>query len=382
MKATKCKTTKRKTAPSIANKQESAIISGAGMQDHNGLYTIGVDLSDRTCVVCVLDVLGEVVEREKVNLERPDLKALARKYPGARVIIECGTHSPWVSRWLTKHGMEVVVANPRKLRAIWQAEYKTDERDAETLARIGRVDVKLLRPIQHGSEEAQKQMLSMKMRDVLVRRRRDIINTIRGTLKALGWRVSNPDSARFHKVVLEQLPAEQHEVIAPCVKVLALLTKQIKEYDKMIEEAAAAHPAASRLQQIVGIGPITALYFVLKIEDPERFGKVRDIASYLGLCPRRDQSGDVDKQMRITKAGDSYLRRLLVSASQYLLGFYGKDCALRRHGLKLCERGGPRAKKKAVVAVARKLAVLMASLWKSGANYDPMRGCEELAADA
>lgn len=372
MKTTKSKTTTRPAAESKDNK----------VQAHKGGYTIGIDLSDRTCVVCVLDVLGEVVEREKVNLERPDLKELARKYPGSRVIIECGTHSPWASRWLTKHGMEVVVANPRKLRAIWQAEYKTDERDAETLARIGRVDVKLLRPIRHGSEEAQKQMLSMKMRDTLVRRRRDIINTIRGTLKALGWRVSNPDSARFHKVVLKQVPAEQHEIIAPCVKVLALLSQEIKGYDKMIAEAAAEHPAASRLQQIVGIGPITALYFVLKIEDPERFGKVRDIASYLGLCPRRDQSGEVDKQMRITKAGDSYLRRLLVSAAQYLLGHFGKPCALRTHGLKLCERGGPRAKKKAVVAVARKLAVLMATLWKSGADYDPMRGQEEVAAEA
>jgi transposase len=277
--------------------------------------------------------------------------------------------------------MDVVVANPRKLRAIWDSDYKTDKRDAELLARIGRVDMKLLSPIQHVSEDSQKQMLSMKMRDTLVRRRRDIINAVRGTLKSLGYRVANPDSARFHKIALEEVPADQHDVITPCVEVLALLTKQIKRYDKMIAEAAAAHPVASRLQQIVGIGPITSLYFVYKIEDPERFGKVRDIASYLGLCPKRDQSGDSDKQLRITKAGDSYLRRLLVSAAQYLLGFFGKDCALRRFGLKLCERGGPRAKKKAVVAVARKLAVLMASLWKSGADYDPQRGCEELAAN-
>jgi transposase len=117
-------------------------------------------MSDRTCVVCVLDALGEVVEREKLNLERPDLKELARKYPGNRVIIECGTHSPWVSRWLSKHGMEVVVANPRKLRAIWDADYKTDTRDAELLARIGRVDLNLLKPIQHVSEESQKQIPS------------------------------------------------------------------------------------------------------------------------------------------------------------------------------------------------------------------------------
>jgi transposase len=344
-------------------------------------HTIGIDLGDRKHVVCVLDGDGEVVEKETIKSDRVELKRLSEEYPGSRTIMECGAQSPWISRCLAGHGMEVVVANPRKVRAIWEAEYKSDDRDAEMLARIGRVDVKLLRPIRHGSEEAQKQMLAMKMRDTLVRRRRDIINTIRGTLKALGYRVSNPDSARFHKIVLDEVPGDQHHVIEPLVKVLAVITAEVKRYDKLIEEAAAAHPVASQLQQIVGIGPITALYFVLKIEDPERFGRVRDIASYLGLCPKRDQSGDCDKQLRISKAGDSYLRRLLVSAAQYLLGHFGKPCALRTHGLKLCERGGPRAKKKAVVAVARKLAVLMTSLWKSGATYDPQRGCEELAAN-
>ena len=218
MKTTKSKTTPKKRATSKAPASNA----------NKGATTIGIDLSDRTCVACVLDALGEVVEKEKLKLERYELKALARKHPGSRVIIECGTHSPWVSRWLGKHGMEVVVANPRKLRAIWQAVYKTDERDAETLARIGRVDVKLLRPIRHGSEESQKQMLSMKMRDTLVRRRRDIINAIRGTLKSLGHRVSNPDSARFHKIVLDEVPVDQHHVIEPLVKVLAVIPAEVQ----------------------------------------------------------------------------------------------------------------------------------------------------------
>lgn len=337
-------------------------------------HTIGIDLGDRQHEVCVIDHKGGIVETIAIGSDRDALRRLAKKYPKVRVIIECGAQSPWISRYLKQLGMEVIVANPRKVRAIWDQDFKSDQRDAEMLARIGRLDVKLLRPIRHGSEEAQKQMLSMKMRDTLVRRRRDIINTIRGTLKSLGHRVSNPDSARFHKIVLDEAPIDQHHIIEPLVKVLAVVTAEIKGYDKMITEAAAAHPVASRLQQIVGIGPITALYFVLKIEDPERFGRVRDIGSYLGLCPKRDQSGDCDKQLRITKAGDTYLRRLLVSAAQYILGHFGKECALREFGLKLSERGGPRAKKKAVVAVARKLAVLMTSLWKSGTDYDATLG--------
>jgi transposase len=344
-------------------------------------HTIGIDLGDRQHEVCVIDHEGEIAETRSIGSDRDALRSLAKKYPQVRVIIECGAQSPWISRFLTELGMEVVVANARKVRAIWDQDFKSDQRDAEMLARIGRLDVKLLRPVRHGSEDAQKAMLSMKLRDTLVRRRRDMINAIRGTLKSLGYRVGNPDSARFHKIVLEEVPADQHQVIEPVVKVLAVVTAEIKGYDKLIAEAAERHPVAKRLQQIVGIGPVTALYFVLKIEDPDRFGRVRDIGAYLGLCPKRDQSGDCDKQLRITKAGDSYLRRLLVSAAQYILGHFGKECALREVGLKLSERGGPRAKKKAVVAVARKLAVLMMSLWKSGADYDPRLGCGELAAN-
>jgi len=331
--------------------------------------TIGIDLGDRKHQVCVLDRDGEVVEGKAIGSDRDALRTLARRFPGARVIIECGMQSPWTSRFLLDLGMEVIVANPRKVRAIWQAERKSDKRDAEMLARIGRMDPRLLKPIRHGSAEAQQELLSIKMRDALVRQRVNIISAIRFTLKSLGHRVSNPGTARFHKVVLEQVPAECVALIEPMVGVLAEMGEQIKRFDGLIKRAAEAHPVARHLQQIVGIGPITALYFVHKIEDPGRFPKARDVGAYLGLCPRRDQSGDCDKQLRISKTGDAFLRRLLVSAAQYILGHFGKDCALREFGLRLSERGGPRAKKKAVVAVARKLGVLMLSLWKSGEDY-------------
>jgi transposase len=334
-------------------------------------HTIGIDLGDRTHQVCVLDRQGEVVERKGIGSDRGALRSLARRYPGARTIIECGMQSPWISRFLIELGMEVIVANPRKVRAIWQQERKSDKRDAEMLARIGRVDPKLLKPIRHGSADAQRELLSIKMRDALVRQRVNIISAIRFTLKSLGHRVSNPSTARFHKVVLEQVPKECVTLIEPMVEVLAEMTRRIKDLDRIIKRAADSHPAARHLQQIIGIGPITALYFVHKIEDPGRFAKSRDIGAYLGLCPKRDQSGDCDKQLRISKAGDGYLRRLLVSAAQYILGHFGKDCALRDFGLRLSERGGPRAKKKAVVAVARKLGVLMLSLWKSGEDFRP-----------
>lgn len=343
--------------------------------NNNNNHTVGIDLGDRKHEVCVLDHHGEVAEKLSIGSDRDALRRLARKYPGSRVIIECGMQSPWISRYLAELGMEVIVANPRKVRAIWDQQYKSDKRDAEMLARIGRLDPKLLKPIRHGSEQAQKELLSIKMRDALVRQRVHIISAIRFTMKSLGHRVSNPGTERFHKVVLEQIPAECVALIEPMVEVLAEMSKRIKELDVMIKHAADEHPAASHLQQIMGVGPITALYFVHKIEDPERFSRVRDVGSYLGVSPKRDQSGDCDKQLRITKAGDACLRRLLVGAAQYILGHHGKDCALREFALRLSERGGPRAKKKAVVAVARKLAVLMLSLWKSGKDYQPEGTC-------
>ena len=116
---------------------------------------------------------------------------------------------------------------------------------------------------------------------------------------------------------------------------------------------------------------ITALAFILTLERADRFKKSRDVGSYVGLTPKRDQSGQSDKQLGITKAGNAELRRLLVGCAQYILGYYAKDCDLRRVGLKLAARGGKNAKRRAVVAVARKLAVLMHHLWATGETYDP-----------
>ena len=134
--------------------------------------------------------------------------------------------------------------------------------------------------------------------------------------------------------------------------------------------AAEKYPQTIYLQQISGVGPITSLYFVLKLENPERFKRTRDIGAFVGLCPRRDQSGETDKELRISKCGDRYLRRLLVGAAQYILGPFGPESALRDYGRRLAQDGTAKAKKRAVVAVARKLAVLLLTLWKSRQPYE------------
>jgi transposase len=334
--------------------------------------TIGLDLGDRNHTYCVLDPAGKIDKEGAIANTRGNLEAMAKSYPGARVIMEAGMHSPWVSRFLKGQEMEVIVANPRKVRAIYQNERKSDRRDALMLARIGRMDPALLCPIEHGSEEAQRDLVRIKLRDALVHSRVSLINSVRFTLKSLGHAVSNPSSGRFHKTVLAEVPEHLRAMIAPSIQVLEALTLQIKILDVEISRMAReSYPETLLLQQVGGVGPITSLYFVLKVGDPWRFERARDVGAFVGLCPRRDQSGECDKELRITKCGDRYLRRLLVSAAQYILGPFGAECALRTQGLQLAGDGTRRSKKRAVVAVARKLAVLLLTLWRKQATYEP-----------
>ena len=341
-------------------------------QTKSSNITVGLDLGDRRHRFCALDERGEVVEEGSLCNDRDSLTKLAGRYHGVLGVMEAGAHSPWISRFLEGLGWRVVVSNPRKVRAIYQHERKSDQRDALMLARIGRMDPALLYPVRHGSAEAQQDLLRIKLRDSLVRARVAVINSVRFTLKSLGYNVRNPSTERFHKVVMEEVSEAVRQMIGPSVQALGELTVRIKTLELEINTLAKMkYPQTARLQQIPGVGPITALYFVLKIEDPSRFENVRDIGAYAGLCPRRDQSGESDPQLRISKRGDAYLRRLLVSAAQYILGPFGPASALREYGLMLAADGTRRAKKRAVVAVARKLSVLLLSLWKNQTLYRP-----------
>jgi transposase len=341
-------------------------------QKKHDKVTIGLDLGDRRHRFCVLGCNGEVVEEGSLPNERVQLSGLVGRYPGALVVMEAGCHSPWISRYVKALGCEAVVSNPRKVRAIYQHERKSDRRDALMLARIARMEPALLYPVEHGSQEAQQDLLRIKLRDSLVRARVGVINSIRASIKSLGYSVPSSSSERFHKVIQAALPAALREIIAPSVQALEELSLRIKVLEREINALARTkYPATAWLEQIPGVGPITALYFVLKIEDPMRFAQVRDVGAFIGLCPRRDQSGENDPQLRISKRGDAYLRRLLVSAAQYILGPFGPASALRQYGLTLAAEGTSRAKKRAVVAVARKLAVLLLSLWKNERSYVP-----------
>lgn len=335
---------------------------------------LGVDLGDRKHFVCATDKDGMILDEFSISNDRPALRQLCLDYPHSSVAIEVGTHSPWIIRFLTAEGMEVTVANARKLRAIYQNNRKCDRLDAQMLAKPLRVDAELLSPIQHGSEQAQRDLISIKVRDTLVRQRVHIIASVRGVIKSMGMRIPASSTGSFHSKA-EAFLCEHPDLepaIAPAIVSLKSLTEQIRVYEKMIQQAAQERfPQATLLQRIPSIGPITSLAFVLSIEDPKRFKTARDVGPYLGLVPRRDQSGGSDQELPISKAGNKYLRKLLVQSAQYLLGHFGPDCALREHGLKLAAKGGRAAKKKAVIATARKLAVMMVAMWQKGSSYDP-----------
>ena len=336
--------------------------------------TIGFDLGDRKSWICEIDENAQVVKEVSLPTSRSGVESYFAGRERCRVVMEAGTHSPWISRQVAALGHEVVVANPSEVYGNRRRKKRNDRTDAEFLGRQGRADVTLLYPIQHRSAKAQEHLELIRGRDQLVRTRTKLINHVRGAVKSVGGRIAKCSAEAFAGRARHEVPKELRGATQPLLDMVAELTKRIQEIDRQVERVAEAeYPAVARLTQPRGVGALTALAFVLLIEDPKRFQSSRDAGPYFGLAPRLDESSDSSPQLGITKAGDELGRRLLVSAAQYILGPFGPECDLRRFGEAICARGGKNAKKRAVVAVARKLAVLLHRLWITGADYDPDR---------
>jgi transposase len=338
------------------------------------LMTAGLDLGDKYSYLCLIDTRsGEMIEEGRL---RTNPEALRRRFASEqplRIAIETGTHSPWVSRLLEECGHEVLVANSRKLRLIYANKRKTDEVDAENLARLARVDPKLLYPLKHRGEESQAHMALIRSRQALVDCRTQLVNHVRGAVKSFEARLPKCPARSFHKRASEHIPEALRPALGPILEQIGSLTERIRQYDRQLETLCEEHyPETELLRQVEGIGSLTALTFVLTLEDPHRFEKSRSVGAYLGLVPATDRSGERDPQKRISKEGDEMLRKLLVGSSHYILGPFGSDSDLRRHGEKIASRGGKNSKKRAAVAVARKLAVLLHRLWVTGEVYDPL----------
>lgn len=345
--------------------------------------TTGIDLGDHTSAYHQLDGDCNFVESGSVRTTAEGFKKQFAGEPRMRIVMEAGTHSAWVAELLTQFGHEVIVANPRAIPLISNSTRKNDDADAELLARLGRVDPKLLKPIKHRGAEAREHMLLIRARAAIVEARTKLVNAVRGLAKNMGERISSFDTDQMTIEKLAALPESMRHPLTALAACCESLTEQIKECDKRIEQIAAQHyPEVRYLTQISGVGTLIALTFILTIDDPNRFAKSRDVGCYIGLRPKQRESGESQPQLGISKEGDAYLRKMLVQAAHCVMSRRAPETDLKRWGAKLASRGGGNGKKRALVAVARKLGILMHRLWVDQAVYEPNRHNQPIAKAA
>src|SRR6478752_6476577 len=361
-----------------AMKKTSTVQVDGNMIFKGHKLTIGLDLGDSWSCYCVLDEAGEILLEQKVTTTPEAMKQIFEKIPRSLIAMETGTNSPWVSRLLTELGHEVIVAHAQKVELITKSNRKDDRHDARTLARLARIDPELLGPVRHRSAKAQIHLTVIRARAELVSARTALVNAARGLVKSFGERLPKCGTQQVSRELAAALSTELRDVLEPLLKEIESLNERIQECDERMEKIAKeVYPEVCLLKQVKGVGTQIALTYVLTIEDPHRFLKSPEVGCFLGLKPGRRDSGESEPQKKISKEGDRYLRTMMVQGAHYILGPFGEDSDLRRWGLKLAERGGKNAKKRAVVAVARKLAVLLHRLWVSGEVYEPLRNSQK-----
>jgi len=365
-------------------KNDSRTQNKAGKRDmiEAGMNMVaGLDIGDKHSHVCLIDLDGRILESKKIRTSLPALQKYFNAWAAMRVVFEAGTHANWIYRLLASLGHEPLMADTHRLALITQSLSKDDRTDAARLAELGLRLPEMLNAVEPCSLEVQRHRAALKARATLVATRTKIINSLRGTLKSLGHRLPACGGCAFVKKTAGAIPAELLDTLQPLLLIVQHVSDNIRRYDKRIEQLCEHYPATRRLRSIRGVGPMTALAFVLNLDNNvQRLAHSRDAGARVGLRPKRRDSGQRSPELSITKSGDRMLRQLLVQCSQYILGRHGEDSALRRWGLRLAGRGGKAAKRKAVVAVARKLAVLLHVLWKRDTDFEPFHGTSPQAA--
>ena len=342
------------------------------------LVTAGVDLGDRKSNVCLLNQAGEMVGEFEIETTPQGFERFFQALPKGRVGMEVGTHSPWASRLVSQCGHEVIVANARKLS---KQRIKTDKRDARMLANKTYQQSEELRAIHHRSEQHQKDMVVVQVRAALVQTRTKLITTARGLVKGFGERLPAGDAGTVTEQLAGGLPDPIGDLIKPLLRQIESINLEMELLDDKIKELVEQYPETKEMLKIRSVGPVTALTFVLTISDPKRFDASRTVGVVLGMTPGKAQSGQLDPQLGISKAGNGYMRGLFVQCAHLVLSKRGGDSDIRRWGIKLMGDGTNRkAKKRAVIAVARKLAVLLHKLWVSQATYEPFYYSKQQAA--
>ena len=329
---------------------------------------IGIDLHLKTSYVCFLNDAGEKTCEMTIPTTKSALKRHFETLEPARIIIEAGSYSLWVNRLLSSFDHKVIVANPRKVRLIAESTLKNDRVDAEVLARLGRSDPHFLCPITPRGPESQLTRGYLKVRAALVKTRTLEINSVRGLLRSWGFSFSAGYPAKFCERVLQSnLPSELLDMVTPLIESILAVQAQIANCEQELKRRANAIPTVRNLMSMPGIGPIISLAFFASIDQPERFPKSRQIGSYLGFRPSLRESGGKRRMGPISKEGDQELRALLVQGA-YSLMRSQKESALKEWATKLGERIG---RKKAIVALARKMGVILHHLWITGQPFQP-----------
>lgn len=327
---------------------------------------LGIDVHSKYSEVCGLSEDGEVTVRCRIPTTETGLKRFFGKRERSKVTLESGPVTPWVYRLLCELGHEVTVVNPRRVRLIAESTLKTDSIDAEVLARLSRLDLGFLRPVYQRTREAQELRTRLRVRTSLVKARTSLINAVRGTLRAQGYRVpSCPADSFVARFATMRLPASLAEVLEPMVTTIGELTERIQGLKAKLVAESSSDELVQRLQTVPGVGPLVSLAYVGWMDRPDRFRESRDVGASLGLRPSLRSSGGHEIRGRITREGDTEMRRLLVQAAHAALQCH-KDSSLKRWAESLVERLG---KGKAVVALARKIAVLLHHLWVTGESF-------------
>ncbi len=340
-----------------------------------GLHAVaGLDLGDRHSPLCLLGLDGKIIERHRIRTNGKAFEKFFDVWGPMRVVFEAGTHSLWVFRLLQRLGHQPLMADTHHLALITQSMSKSDRRDAATLGELGLRLPQMMRAVTPCSLETQQHRTVPRARDGAVQARTKLSSQGRGLVKSFGARWPACDTAACAKKAAAAMPSDLKDTLGPLLLVIQHRSDEIRRYDKKIEQLGdEKYPHTLRMRSIRGVGPITALAFVLNLDNAvEKLESRRAAGPRRGLRPKQRGSGKRQPELSITKSGDALLRKLLLQCAQYVLGHHGAESRLRSWGWRLAARGGKAAKRKAVVAVARKLAILLHVLWKREVDFDPL----------
>jgi transposase len=332
---------------------------------------IGIDLHKRESQICLLAEGGELIERRIRTEPQRFAEALGGRAP-AQVLLESSTESEWVARCLETLGHHVVVADPNfaPMYATRTRKVKTDRRDARALAEACRLGA--YRPAHRLSDAQRHVRARLSVRDALVRTRTRYISLIRALLRQHGWRVPSGSAEGFPRRVLAlPLPGRLRSEVAPLLAVMRHLRPPLAYSDERIAAVTATDERVRRLQSVPNIGPVTAAAFVAAIDEASRFHRAHEVEAYLGLVPRELSSGETQRRGRITKAGSTRVRWLLIQAAVSMLRLRDpRTATLREWAGRIAARRG---KGIAVVALARRLAGILFALLRDGTVYELRR---------